>query len=91
MSASYAKCYLFVVGLEMHCPLCGELVRSGERHACETPKPQIVIDNPNSAIARRNLIDRTCPDCGHVHHGDDECGEELGGGRVCRCERRVPA
>jgi hypothetical protein len=28
----------------------------------------------------------TCHRCGHVHQGDAECGESLGGGRVCRCE-----
>lgn len=32
-----------------------------------------------------------CPRCGHVHQGR-ECGEEIGGGRVCRCELEgVPA
>lgn len=28
----------------------------------------------------------TCPHCGHVHQGEKECGEPVGGGRVCRCE-----
>lgn len=32
-----------------------------------------------------------CPDCGHSHQDDAECGEPLGGGRICRCERKVPA
>jgi hypothetical protein len=32
-----------------------------------------------------------CPDCGHVHIDDAECGFPQGGGRVCRCERKVPA
>ena len=34
----------------------------------------------------------TCPRCGHVHQADAECGEALGGGRICRCEfEGVPA
>jgi hypothetical protein len=32
-----------------------------------------------------------CPDCGHVHIDDAECGFPQGGGRVCRCERKVTA
>jgi hypothetical protein len=32
-----------------------------------------------------------CPDCGHVHIDGAECGFPIGGGRVCRCERAVPA
>jgi hypothetical protein len=33
----------------------------------------------------------TCPRCGHVHQGEAECGEQMGGGRICRCEVDVPA
>jgi hypothetical protein len=33
----------------------------------------------------------TCPRCGHVHEGVSECGIEIGGGRICRCELSVPA
>jgi hypothetical protein len=36
-------------------------------------------------------VDKTCPRCGHIHQAHDECGEELGGGRICRCEMSVPA
>jgi hypothetical protein len=33
-----------------------------------------------------------CSRCGHVHQGAAECGESLGGGRICRCElEAVPA
>jgi hypothetical protein len=32
-----------------------------------------------------------CPDCGHVHIDDSECGFPIGGGRNCRCERAVRA
>jgi hypothetical protein len=34
---------------------------------------------------------RTCPRCGHIHEGASECGEDMGGGRICRCELSVPA
>lgn len=46
--------------------------------------------------AARNLVPaqprwhETCPRCGHVHQGEAECGEPMGGGRVCRCELEVP-
>lgn len=33
----------------------------------------------------------SCPDCGHEHADQNECGWAIGGGRVCRCERRVTA
>ena len=32
-----------------------------------------------------------CPDCGHVHVDDNECSFPIGAGRICRCERAVPA
>lgn len=34
VSVSYAHCSLFVVGVEMNCPMCKALVKSGERHTC---------------------------------------------------------
>jgi hypothetical protein len=36
-------------------------------------------------------VNPPCPRCGHVHQGDRECGEQIGGGRICRCEMEVPA
>lgn len=36
-------------------------------------------------------LENTCPRCGHIHQGEAECGEDLGGGRICRCELPVPA
>jgi hypothetical protein len=42
------------------------------------------------AVTHR-AIDRTCPRCGHLHQGEKECGEQIGGGRICRCELDVPA
>jgi hypothetical protein len=44
------------------------------------------------APAPQSRWEDTCPRCGHVHQGDAECGEQLGGGRICRCEfEAVPA
>lgn len=40
--------------------------------------------------SHRSIHD-TCPRCGHIHQGDAECGEDLGGGRVCRCQLAVHA
>lgn len=39
----------------------------------------------------RSRYEEMCPRCGHVHQGDRECGEDIGGGRRCRCEMEVPA
>ena len=38
---SYGHCCVSVLGMDMNCPLCGTLVKSGERHECvrEEPKP----------------------------------------------------
>jgi hypothetical protein len=30
-------CSVYVEGMEMHCPLCRVLVRSGEHHECQKP------------------------------------------------------
>ena len=32
-----------------------------------------------------------CPRCGHIHEGVRECGADMGGGRICRCEMEVAA
>lgn len=42
-TVSYGKCSLFVLGIEMNCPMCGVLVESGQHHECEKkelPKPR---------------------------------------------------
>lgn len=31
----------------------------------------------------------TCPRCGHIHQNESECREQLGGGRICRCDLPV--
>ncbi len=50
---------------------------------------------PPSAALKR-VCDRlagfnTCPRCGHIHQGESECGQEMGGGGFCRCELNVLA
>jgi hypothetical protein len=34
-SVNTMTCMVYVEGIEMPCPLCGVLVRSGERHECK--------------------------------------------------------
>lgn len=34
VSVNYGKCSIFVQGMDMNCPLCKALVRSGESHEC---------------------------------------------------------
>ena len=50
---------------------------------------------PVSKVTCRSLdgrnLDSSCPRCGHVHEGLAECGCDLGGGRICRCEMEVRA
>lgn len=38
VTVSYAQCSLTVQGMNMKCPLCGVLVKSGEQHACKRPE-----------------------------------------------------
>jgi hypothetical protein len=33
-----ARCFVHVVGTTMACPLCGYIVKSGERHECSRPQ-----------------------------------------------------
>jgi hypothetical protein len=37
-TVSYADCSIFIVGMDMKCPLCGTLVLSGQRHTCSRPE-----------------------------------------------------
>jgi len=34
------SCTLYVYGLDMNCPMCGTLVKSGENHACQKQEPK---------------------------------------------------
>jgi len=66
--------------------LCREMI-----DLLSPPKPaQVGVFTAGSA-RERFPFEATCPNCGHVHFEEDECGEQLGGGRVCRCERKVVA
>jgi len=40
---------------------------------------------------RRKVMLTVCPRCGHEHGGSAECGEAMGGGRICRCDVEVSA
>jgi hypothetical protein len=39
VTIGYGKCAVWVEGMDMKCPLCGTLVRSGEHHACKVVEP----------------------------------------------------
>ena len=49
-----------------------------------------VLQQLSEQTPRRPFAD-SCPRCGHVHQGVSECGEPMGGGRICRCEMEVHA
>lgn len=34
ISISTAKCSMFVLGMEMRCPVCKAVVKSGQKHTC---------------------------------------------------------
>ena len=52
----------------------------------EETRADVVNITRQSAGSRQRSIGDTCPRCGHIHHEDSECGEPLGGSRICRCE-----
>lgn len=33
-------CEMFLLGLDLNCPNCGVLVKSGEHHSCKQAKPK---------------------------------------------------
>jgi hypothetical protein len=63
---------------------------NGER-LCDVTDVVVWLRELGDAASHVEIVDRTCPRCGHIHQGDTECGEPIGGGRVCRCELDVPA
>lgn len=36
MTITYDNCSLYVLGMDLKCPLCGSLVKSGETHRCSS-------------------------------------------------------
>jgi hypothetical protein len=70
-----------------------ELSRGAElAHQAVNTHVAIASQNrPCPKVIPRGQFDDTCPRCGHVHQGSGECGEQMGGGRICRCETEVPA
>jgi hypothetical protein len=53
-----------------------------------------VIEFEEMGASRRRLTDlnKSCPRCGHVHKsGEKECGEDMGGAGVCKCDVEVSA
>ncbi len=49
----YAECSMFVLGLDMDCPLCGVKVSSGERHRCESLEPEPVKGKRKAKLAAK--------------------------------------
>lgn len=59
--------------------------------ACTSGSKLRTIRRRNEFADVTDLTDVICPRCGHVHQGAVACGEDLGDGRICRCELPVPA
>jgi hypothetical protein len=53
--------------------------------------PPVLPATIEGDVAKRRLaiVQKTCHGCGHVHQGV-ECGQDMGGGRECRCEMLLP-
>ncbi len=50
---NYAECTMFVVGLDMDCPLCGVKVKSGESHQCASkPEPRKVKPKRKARVSQ---------------------------------------
>lgn len=50
-TVTYGECSIFVQGIEMNCPLCGVLVKSGTHHPCT--KPEISGDEAKKLPRKR--------------------------------------
>ena len=61
------------------------------RELADASIAKITAESGRVLIMRDRTLDKTCPWCSHIHQGEAECGEEMGGGRICRCELSVPA
>jgi hypothetical protein len=71
----------------------GDVARvSGFSESTEVLIPAGRRTRPTVTRQEQSRWDNTCPRCGHVHQGEKECGESIGGGRICRCDLEgVPA
>ena len=66
------------------------------REAAEYAMPAREFSSPvefgnHKLRASGRVIDSTCPRCGHIHQGEQECGTQMGRDRLCRCDLEVPA
>lgn len=39
IAITVGKCHMFVLGMDLVCPLCKVLVRSGTQHECQIQEP----------------------------------------------------
>lgn len=85
--------------VKLFCPLCGLRALTEKdgpglyRVSCGRCRHAAIVQLASNVItpAPKGSLDRTCPRCGHVHQGSSECGQEMGPGRICRCEMEVTA
>lgn len=59
-----------------------------------TPAPKVLLAEDAPELLRETIrqgsLDRTCARCGHVHQDRAECGKDMGGGGICRCDTELP-
>lgn len=79
------KCWLAEVAAAMN--LCGYPASTEVSSQAETRTSLRVTGRSQPS----RFVDPTCPRCGHVHQGESQCGEDMGGAGICRCELEVPA
>ena len=44
------SCQMAVIGMDMNCPLCKTLVKSGESHQCEIVPPKKLLAKPRKKL-----------------------------------------
>ena len=54
-SVNYGKCSVFVLGMEMNCPMCGVLVKSGEQHQCSRPELKTLTPKKSRSEVLKNI------------------------------------
>lgn len=63
-----------------------ELVRAIDAFGCDL---LATCSAENTCGVADKTLDSTCPRCGHIHEGLQECGVRIGPNHVCRCEYEV--